>query len=60
MNKYTKPSAQVVELSVKESLSALFQKERTFGFGSNSKTLNVNLYTANSISNVKLEKASEA
>ncbi len=60
MNKYTKPSAQVVELSVKEPLSTLFKKERTFGFGSNSKTLNVNLYTANSISNVKLEKASEA
>ena len=60
MNKYTKPTAQVVELSVKESLSALFRKERTFGFGSSSKTLNVNLYTANSISQVEYKTADEA
>ncbi len=58
--KYTKPTAQVVELSVKESLSALFKKERTFGFGSSSKTIDVNLYTANSISKVDYKKADEA
>ena len=40
--KYTKPQAQVVELSVKESLSALFQKKRTFGFGSQTKEIDVN------------------
>ena len=58
--KYTKPEAQVVELSVKESLSALFQKKRTFGFGSNSKEIDVNLYTANSISKVEYKTAEEA
>lgn len=58
--KYTKPQAQVVELSVKESLSALFRKKRTFGFGSQTKEIDVNLYTANSISNVEYKKAEEA
>lgn len=58
--KYTKPEAQVVELSVKESLSALFQKKRTFGFGSQSKEIEVNLYTANSISQVEYKTAEEA
>ena len=40
MNKYTKPIAQVVELSVKESIS-LFTKDTTkdFGFGSKDVTL---------------------
>ena len=58
--KYTKPEAQVVELSVKESLSALFQKKRTFGFGSKTKEIDVNLYTANSISQVEYKTAEEA
>lgn len=58
--KYTKPQAQVVELSVKESLSALFQKKRTFGFGSQTKEIDVNLYTANSISNVEYKTTEEA
>jgi len=58
--KYTKPQAQVVELSVKESLSALFQKKRTFGFGSQTKEIDVNLYTAKSISNVEYKTAEEA
>lgn len=58
--KYTKPQVQVVELSVKESLSALFQKKRTFGFGSQSKEIEVNLYTANSISQVEYKNAQEA
>lgn len=46
MNKYTKPTAQVVELSVKESIS-LLQREETkdFGFGSGSMTLKT--YAAN-------------
>ena len=60
MNKYTKPTAQVVELSVKESLSALFQKKRTFGFGSSSKEIEVNLYTANGVSQIKCKEAQEA
>ena len=41
MKKYTKPEAQVVELSVKESISALTTKQSTiFGFdGKKSMTL---------------------
>lgn len=58
--KYTKPQAQVVEMSVKESLSALFQKKRTFGFGSQTKEIEVNLYTANGISKVDYKTADEA
>ena len=58
--KYTKPEAKVVELSVKESLSALFQKKRTFGFGSQTKEIDVNLYTANGISQVEYKSAEEA
>ena len=57
MNKYTKPTAQVVELSVKESLSTVFKKKRTFGFGSKTKEIDVNLYTANAISQVEYKKA---
>ena len=39
MNKYTKPTAQVVELSVKESISLLEKEEtRNFGVGSASMT----------------------
>ena len=46
MNKYTKPTAQVVELSVKESISLLEKEEtRNFGFGSASMTLKT--YAAN-------------
>ena len=46
MNKYTKPTAQVVELSVKESISLLEREEtKTFGFGSASVTLKT--YAAN-------------
>lgn len=57
MNKYTKPTAQVVELSVKESLSKVFEKTRTFGFGSKTKEIKVNLYTANNVSNVDYRAA---
>lgn len=32
MKKYTKPTAQVVELSVKESISLIGYKEKMFGF----------------------------
>ena len=40
MNKYTKPTAQVVELSVKESISLITKEEpKNFGFGSASMTL---------------------
>ena len=40
MKKYTKPEAQVVELSVKESISALTTKQSTiFGFNGKSMTL---------------------
>ena len=46
MNKYTKPTAQVVELSVKESISLITKEEpRNFGFGSAAMTLKT--YAAN-------------
>ena len=56
MRKYIKPSAEIVELTVKESLSALKQQEsknRTFGFGSNSKSMSLTTYATAEISVIK-------
>lgn len=52
MRNYTKPSAEVVELAVKEPVS-LTKKDttRNFGFGSKiNKTVNLTQYAANGIS----------
>ena len=48
MNKYTKPIAQVVELSVKESIS-LRTYEKSFGFGSTDVKLKTYASTKDSI-----------
>lgn len=57
MKKYIKPSAEIVELTVKESLSALKQQEsqnRTFGFGSSSsKSMSLTTYATAEISVIK-------
>lgn len=57
MKKYIKPSAEIVELTVKESLSELKQKseERTFGFGSQSKTMTLTTYATKNISTVEIK-----
>lgn len=50
MKKYTKPVAQVVELSVKESISALTTKSQsTFGFDGKNVTLTTYAVTENSL-----------
>lgn len=54
MKKYTQPTAKVVELSVKESLSLTTgSSEKTFGFGSYKKTATVKTFAAKGVSNVK-------
>ena len=56
MKKYTQPTAKVVELSVKESLSLTpITSERTFGFGSYSKTAKVKTFAAKGVSKIKVE-----
>lgn len=55
MKKYTQPTAKVVELSVKESLSLQTSKsEKTFGFGSYKKTATVKTFAAKGVSQVKV------
>ena len=50
MIKYVKPVAQVVELSVKESISALTTKQSTiFGFNGKSMTLTTYASTDSSV-----------
>jgi len=55
MRKYIKPSAEIVELSVKESLSALSKRtdERTFGFGGTSKSMTLTTYSTKAISKIQ-------
>jgi hypothetical protein len=57
MKKYTQPTAKVVELSVKESLSLTtpVSTERTFGFGSYSKTAKVTTFAAKGVSQIKVQ-----
>ncbi len=60
MKKYTQPTAKVVELSVKESLSLtkFDQTNRTFGFGSYSQnTAKVTTFAANGVSAYKVKAA---
>ena len=54
MKNYIKPSAEIVELTVRESLSALTKKseERTFGFGSQNKSMYLTTYATKNISTV--------
>ena len=56
MRKYIKPSAEIVELSVKESLSALKKRtdQRSFGFGVNNNTsMTLTTYSTKTISKVQ-------
>ncbi len=56
MKKYIKPSAEIVELSIKESLSKLTSKKetRTFGFGSTpNKSVSLTSYATAQISVIK-------
>ena len=57
MKKYTQPTAKVVELSVKESLSLKVSTDdtRTFGFGSYKKTAKVKTFAAKGVSQLKVE-----
>lgn len=49
MKKYTKPVAQVVELSVKESISAFTKQTSTFGFDGKTMTLTTYASAENSV-----------
>jgi hypothetical protein len=55
MRKYIKPSAEIVELSVKESLSALKKStgQRTFGFGTTNKEMTLTTYSTKTISKIQ-------
>ena len=57
MKKYTQPTAKVVELSVKESLSLTpSTSKRTFGFGSYySNEATVKTFAANGVSKIKTQ-----
>jgi hypothetical protein len=56
MKKYTQPTAKVVELSVKESLSLTpSTPERTFGFGSYKNTAKVKTFAAKGVSQIKVQ-----
>ena len=56
MKKYTQPTAKVVELSVKESLSLRpAAKTRTFGFGSYKATASVSQFATNAASALKIQ-----
>ena len=56
MKKYTQPTAKVVELSVKESLSLTTGTfERNFGFGSYKKTAKVTTFAAKGVSQIKVQ-----
>ena len=57
MKKYTQPTAKVVELSVKESLSLNVNtnNNRTFGFGSYKKTATVKTFAAKGVSQIKVQ-----
>ena len=59
MKKYTQPTAKVVELSVRESLSWTSEtKPRTFGFGSYTKNASVTNFAAAGVSELKTKKVS--
>ncbi len=55
MRKYIKPSAEIVELSVKESLSALKKRtnQRSFGFGGTTTSMTLTTYSTKTISKVQ-------
>ena len=55
MKKYIKPSAEIVELSVKESLSALKRRtdQRSFGFGGTNNSMTLTTYSTKTISKVQ-------
>ncbi len=55
MKKYIKPSAEIVELTVKESLSALMKRtdKRSFGFGGNNYSMNLTTYSTKAISSIQ-------
>ena len=55
MKNYTQPTAKVVELSVKESLSlkTSTSNERTFGFGSYKKNATVKTFAKTGVSQLK-------
>ncbi len=56
MKKYIQPTAKVVELSVKESLSLNYEnKTRTFGFGSYSSNASVTQFITKGVSKHKIE-----
>lgn len=56
MKNYTKPSAEVVELAVKEPVSLVGDKDntRTFGFGSKSKAITLTKFATSKVSEVKI------
>ena len=55
MKNYIKPTANVIELAVRESLSAQrVSRERTYSIAGRSKVINTNIYTANSVSNIRI------
>ncbi len=61
MKNYIKPTADVIEMAVKESLSArVRQQNRTYNIRGNTKTILTNIYTSNSISSIDLKKSDSA
>ena len=56
MKKYTQPTAKVVELSVKESLSLTKENNtRTFGFGSYNKSAKITSFVTTDASVLKIQ-----
>lgn len=61
MKNYIKPSANVIELAVKETLSRSSVRQRSYNvkIGNNTTrdvTVDTNIYTANSVSNIDLRQ----
>lgn len=51
MRNYTKPSAEVVELAVKEPVSLIGETEnRSFGFGSKKKSITLTKFAVSKVS----------
>ncbi len=60
MKNYIKPTANVIEMAVRESLSARRQESRTYKINGRTKTILTNIYTSNSVSKIDLKPSDSA
>ena len=57
MKNYIKPTANVIEIAVRESLSARTERSRTYSIRGEEKVIKTNIYTARGVSNIDLKSS---